>query len=297
MFHMIIFFLFRKFSTSKFLIIILIIFLIEIILRTLFSFIPPCEFEFYSKILLLTIDALKGIFLSIFIILHSRIWNSCKVLPNLKIFTKQGTTESNVNLSLPRNFSAKAINQQDSVDWDNFVASARKSIIEHNENFYSAEPRPSSVSSQPDPCRFSIISQDSISGHLPRDSLRSIMFRAKHNMSRSESVASQAPIAPLKCVVPPPVPKNIPDEILDDVQLFEYYYNNLSSISSSSSDVNQQPKSEEPNIDQRSSFHKISKIFNKPSRANPRLCRMSAFDETANENENGENSSAKNEIK
>lgn len=211
------------------------------------------------------------------------------MLPELKFFTKQTTTESNVNLSLPRNFSAKALNQQDTVDWDNFVAQARKSISERNENFYSAEPRPLSVSSQPDPTRsrFSIASQDSISSmsslgsNLPRDSLRSIMFRAKHNMTREESLANhhQPPIAPLK-IVPAPVPKNIPNAVLDDVQLFEYYYNNLSS----SSDTPEKPD-ESNTSDRRSSFNKLSRIKSEKLK-NPRLSRMKAFDETINENSN-----------
>jgi hypothetical protein len=270
-------------------------YLIEILLRIYLTFYPPCEWEITSIIILQILDASKGIFLSIFIIIHSKIWSFCKSLPNLKFLSNQPTTESNVNLSLPRNFSAKALNQQETVDWDNFVAHARKSISERNENFYSAEPRPLSVSSQPDPTRsrFSIISQDSISGsHLPRDSLRSIMFRAKHNMSREESIANhhhhQLPISPMKIDVPIPVPKNIPDAVLDDVQLFEYYYNNLSSLNSSSSDV-QRPEEIAIPVDnnRRSSFNKFTRkiSLSKPnSKPNSRLSRMKAFDESANEN-------------
>lgn len=271
---------------------------IEISLKCFVSFVPPCSWETESKVLLLTIDAVKGLLVSIFVISHSRILKCCESLPNLKIFTKQSTTDSNVNLSLPRNFSPK-----DPTDWDNFVAHARESIEkssrEKDENFHSIEPRSLSINSDPDPTKsristISSISQfsrdGSVNGVQRRDTMKNIMYRVKHdNMSRTDSCVS----TPVKCPVIP-VPKNIPNEILDNVQLFDYYYNNLSSLNSLNSSVSQlsdtnsvQNADEPSNAENRSSTHRLSLSrilpFNKPSKSNPRLSRMSAFDESTSD--------------
>lgn len=219
------------------------------------------------------------------------------------MFTKQTTTESNVNLSLPRNFSAR------SVDWDNFMSIARESIEkssrEKQENFPSIEPRSLSINSDPDPTKsristISSISQFSQDGYLAgnqrRDTIRNIMYRAKHdNLSRGESSTAPSLSTPVKCVIPTPVPKNIPNEILDNVQLFEFYYNNLSSLNSLNSNVSQSSdnsndaqNSDEPsNTDNRTSTNRLSLSrilsFNKPQKSNSRLCRMSAFDESTSD--------------
>lgn len=299
------FFVCRKLSSSKFLVIVFTIYWIEIFSKIFLSFMLPCSWEFSSKILVLLIDAAKGFLVSFFLILHSRILKCCEALPNFKMFTKQSTTESNVNLSLPRNFSAK-----DPVDWDNFMVQARESIEkisrEKQENFPSIEPRSLSINSDPDPTKsrvsaislISQFSQDSgIAGSQRRDTIRNIMYRAKHdNLSRGESSAVPTIAAPVKCVIPTPVPKNIPNEILDNVQLFDFYYNNLSSLNSLNSNVSQssdnsndiQNNPDEPsNIDNRASSQRLSLsrilTFNKPPKSNPRLCRMSAFDESASD--------------
>lgn len=276
------------------------IFWIEIFLKIFLSFVPPCAWENTSKILILLIDASKGFLVAIFLISHSRILKCCESLPILKIFTKQSTTDSNVNLSLPRNFSPK-----DPTDWDNFMTHARESIEkksrEKDENFHSIEPRSPSINSDPDPTKSRISSISSISqssrdsGVQRRDTMRNIMYRVKHdNLSRGDSFVPVS--TPVKCpVIPIPVPKNIPNEILDNVQLFEYYYNNLSSLNSLNSNVSQSSEtsnsvqnSEEPsNTDNRSSTHRISLsriprilTFNKPK---SRLSRMSAFDESTSD--------------
>lgn len=292
----------RKLSSSKFLVIVYIVYWIEIVLKIYVSVVPPCSWESESKILILFVDAMKGFLVSIFLISHSRILKCCESLPNLKIFTKQSTTESNVNLSLPRNFSPK-----DPTDWDNFVAHARESIEknaarEKDENFHSIEPRSLSINSDPDPTKSRISTISSISqfsrdssfngGVQRRDTIRNVMYRVKHdNLSRTDS----GPVStPVKCPVIP-VPKNIPNEILDNVQLFDYYYNNLSSLNSLNSSASQlsdnsnnnvQNTADEPsNSDNRATTHRLSlsRIFTKPSKSNNRLSRMSAFDESTSD--------------
>jgi hypothetical protein len=77
------------------------------------------------------------------------------------------------------------------------------------------------------------------------------MLRAKKNLPHVENIAPRKLSAP-------PIPKIIPNQILDDVQLFDAYYRSLDSVCTSS-DSNDQAESNASN--KRISIKNISKVF------------------------------------
>lgn len=121
--------------------------------------------------------------------------------------------------------------------WHDFVLQARNSIC--NENFYTIEPLPPIA-----PTASYATRQRAISEHFPtrqpsifkhRKNIRDVMRRAKNDFPKK-------PIPEIQ--LNPPLPKNIPNQILDDVQLFDFYYKNLNSVyfTGSSPDIKQDNK-------------------------------------------------------
>lgn len=81
------------------------------------------------------------------------------------------------------------------------------------------------------------------------------MWRAKNNLPKNGQ-----PALPAKCVTPP-LPKNIPNQILDDVQLFDFYYKNLNSIYINEATPNIQTCIESDDSDGHASVKRISRML------------------------------------
>jgi hypothetical protein len=112
--------------------------------------------------------------------------------------------------------SSQSINKDDSVinSWQDVVNCAKNSIYYENSAIIGSH---NSISSSPEPCD---IQKPLESIH--RLTIRQVMQKAK-NLPQIEENSVK------KCFTPP-VPKTIPNQILDDVQLFDFYYKNLDSI-------------------------------------------------------------------
>lgn len=121
--------------------------------------------------------------------------------------------ESNASLAP----SKLSVNRDEPLhSWQDVVACAKNSVCYEND-----------ISTAPEPYR----NRDEVIYELPRPidsnrrhTIRHVMMRAKHN-----NISNIEDIMPPK-VITPPLPKNIPPEILDDVKLFDFYYKNLDSI-------------------------------------------------------------------
>lgn len=190
-----------------------------------------CGWEELSKLLITSSYALQLIMLNFVFFLNPKIQ---KLFENFYpcFWKKISSQESNVSLA-PSKTSRGSDGLEPIHSWNDFVIRARNSVC--NENLYTTEPR-LSISTLPDPptskIRTSLVISPSNNAKVNSDqtrrhTIRDIMWRAKNNFQGNESVPENQPIA--KCVTPP-LPKNIPNQILDDVQLFDFYYNNLSSI-------------------------------------------------------------------
>lgn len=84
-----------------------------------------------------------------------------------------------------------------------------------------------------------------------RHTIRQVMLRAKKNLPHVENPAPRKLSAPS-------IPKIIPNQILDDVQLFDAYYRSLDSVCTNSDSTEQ---IEPNNSSKRISIKNISKVF------------------------------------
>ncbi|CAO1397390.1 unnamed protein product [Diamesa serratosioi] len=123
--------------------------------------------------------------------------------------------------------------------------------------------------------RSSISDPNSISIHVPAQKrTRKLGVSSKDNVQRINNINSSLELPhkhafkdvmlrarPLSIAPPmsPPIPKYIPDEILDDVQLFDFYYKNIDTIFISS--VIPQSVDEVKIEEKRSSVQKIRKML------------------------------------
>lgn len=176
------------------------------------------------KFLIISSYALQGITLSFIFFLHP------KVRKMFKSFRKQGSANGSDASLASRSSIRKGKNLKPINSWNDFVIQARSSICEGN--FHTTEPQ-TAVSSSPDPTdnrlslilqpprRLQNVHQDTKRRHTIRD----IMQLAKSNSPKHPTAVPTV----AKCITPP-LPKVIPNQILDDVQLFDFYYKNLNSI-------------------------------------------------------------------
>lgn len=184
-----------------------------------------CGNEELIKFLIISCNGLQGVSLSFLFVLHPKMRNLFR-----RKISSNGSKASLAPSAISRCSTRKGESPEPISSWNDLVVRARNSICEGNS--YSTEPHAAAISSSPDPTknRFSLIVQPTSLQNIQQDSkrrhtIRDIMQLAKSNTSKNPS--SIPTIA--KCVTPP-LPKNIPNQILDDVQLFDYYYKNLNSI-------------------------------------------------------------------
>lgn len=186
-----------------------------------------CGNEELIKFVMVSCSALQGISLVLVFFLHP------KVRKMLKSFNKKVSTNASDASLAPSAISTKSSTRRnESIEpfnnWNDFVTQARNSICEGN--LYTTEPQ-LIISSSPDPTknRFSLVVQPSLdpSHQDPkrRHTIRDIMQLAKSNAPKPSRIIPTV----AKCVTPP-LPKIIPNQILDDVQLFDFYYRNLNSV-------------------------------------------------------------------
>lgn len=119
--------------------------------------------------------------------------------------------------------SRLSINREEPIySWQDVVTCARNSVCYDNDigsiSTISNAPEPFKNYNEP------IYEVPKVGDGTRRHTIRQVMMKAKNiNLSAIEEVM------PPK-VISPTLPKNIPPEILDDVQLFDFYYKNLDSI-------------------------------------------------------------------
>lgn len=183
--------------------------------------------EVLLKITLTSCDALQAISLLCIIFLSHPI--ARKMFKALSF--KKSSNSSHASLVSPK---ISRIDHHGSnvpiSSWNEFVSIAQNSISD--ENFYTIESRIYEyISTSPDPTKkkFSSVPKTS-SQHqhyaYPNrcHAIRDIMIHDKNNVSK------KIPETPFTTYGTQPLPKNIPNQILDDVRLFDYYYNNLNSV-------------------------------------------------------------------
>jgi hypothetical protein len=167
--------------------------------------------------------------------------------------TKHSSHESNASLAPSR----LSINRDEPLySWQDVVACAKNSVCYDNEIASI-----SSISTAPEPYK----NHNEVIYELPkavngsrRHTIRHIMMRAKNNNNLSQIEE----IAPRK-VSTPPLPKNIPAEILDDVQLFDFYYKNLDSIfiADGVESITTRSSDAKSDDEKRSSTNRVSRIL------------------------------------
>lgn len=203
--------------------------LIESILNT-------CSWEELNKFLMTSCDSLQVMaFVTIFF-LQPKVRTVIRKFERKKFCRKKiSSQDSDVSLAPSRN-SRNSINKDDISEpiqsWNEFVIRARSSFCDGN--IYTVEPH-SQISTSPDPPvtkdRSSLVlrpkNNQARASPARHHTIRDIMYRAKNNLSKDIS-NPETPSFPKR--VTPPLPKNIPNQILDDVQLFDFYYKNLNSI-------------------------------------------------------------------
>lgn len=143
-----------------------------------------------------------------------------------KAFKSAQSVDSNCsNASLANSVNSRLTQSLDSEEtqrqinsWHEFVIQARNSNC--IENFYTIQPLPPVV-----PTAVNVTGQRAKSERFPsprifkhRKNIRDVMRRAKNEFP-AKSIQLNSPL-----------PKNIPNQIFDDVQLFEFFYQNLNSV-------------------------------------------------------------------
>jgi hypothetical protein len=262
-----------------------------------------CGWEELNKFLLIFFDVFQAFALCLIFSIHPKVK---RVFTRNSFFRKNiSSQDSDTSLAQSRT-SRNSLNKEDSREpinsWNDFVIRARSSICE--ENLYTREPH-SRISTIPDPStanpRISVVHQLPIntisschSNHaipnysvpsLPgsynntkrrRSTIREIMFGAKINLSRNGLVPTPAS-QPIHIL-----PKKIPNVILDDVQLFDFYYTNLNKIVISDDEENFHVSFPEDDIEAKHAMKKINRLLSfendKPIK---RLSRLMSFDESS----------------
>lgn len=164
-----------------------------------------CGSEETFQYILIVSCALQGIWLVPLIMMDKEI---------LKVVKSSQADDSNGS-----NVSLATSEVEEKQLWLDLVRQASTSSFCH-ENFYSIDPSPPVLRNFPSR------RQRTQSENIPqthqtkvnfeqRRNIRDVMRRAKTNFPEQQT---------------PPLPKNIPNQIFDDVQLFDLYYKNLNSL-------------------------------------------------------------------
>lgn len=173
-----------------------------------------CEWEEFLKLALTFLELLQPISLCLLFVAKPLRKMSVPVIKIPWFSSRFSPHESNASLAPSR----LSVNRDEPLQsWQDVVTCAKNSVCYEND-----------ISTAPEP----YTNRDEVIYELPRaidssrrHTIRHVMMRAKHNnLSNIEEIMS-----PPKVIVPP-LPKNIPPEILDDVKLFDFYYKNLDSI-------------------------------------------------------------------
>ncbi|XP_070506349.1 calcitonin gene-related peptide type 1 receptor-like [Chironomus tepperi] len=169
-----------------------------------------------------------------------------KTPSKLKSWSSTKTSSQNSNVSLAP--SRLSHHRDDAYsNWHDAVVYANSTACYDNDIVYE------NISTLPEPYK----ADNNENVNNPRNSsnqrhtIRQVMLRAKKNLPNMENVSPRKLSAP-------PIPKIIPNQILDDVQLFDAYYRSLDSVCTSS-DSNDQIESS--NSNKRISIKNISKVF------------------------------------
>lgn len=206
-----------KFSTKLIIVLCLPFFTMPLIMLVIETCFGPCGLEEIVNLLMVSCQTMQAVSLSFIYFLHPKVR---KIFKNISKKVSNGSDASLAPSGISKNSTANDENEPIN-SWNDFVIRARSSICDGN--LYSIEP---SISSAPDPkslkSRISLINRPNTSYQQydpKRRPIRDIMHRAKSTVSK-----------PIAKSVTPPLPKNIPNHILDDVQLFDFYYKNLNTV-------------------------------------------------------------------
>jgi hypothetical protein len=165
---------------------------------------------------------------------------------------KISTQNSNASLAPSSQLS---FNRDDPLNsWQDVMIHAKNSVCYEND-VVNDLPEPYRNSADADRRSTESLSQPKRNS---RHTIRQVMLRAKSNLGQIEE------IAPKKCCTPP-LPKIIPNQILDDVQLFDFYYKNLDSIFINGDENSSGSSNAAPIVpsaaDKRSTFKAMGKMF------------------------------------
>lgn len=159
--------------------------------------------------------------------------------------------------------------------WHDVVTSAKHSTCYENDigSVSSISTIPEPFKKQPNEVLYDLPMHND---RNRRHTIRHIMMRAKNNNNVEE-------ITP-KRVTTPPLPKNIPTEILDDVKLFDFYYKNLDSIFINDRESVATRSSElSDEVEKRSSGNRISRMlsFGQQQQAQSGVKKLTCIEESA----------------
>lgn len=204
-----------------------------------------------NECIVIIMEALQGILVSILCFYCDRDFRRvlCQVFKSRERISSVDSQEnlapkkSKTSLQSSTDFQPKS----DCCSWQEVVIRARSSISDPNSiNIH--------VPTEKRKRKLGVHSKDSVqrltNGNLSLELPQKHAF--KDVMLRARPISIAPPMSP-------PIPKHIPDEILDDVQLFDFYYKNLNSIFISSAIP--QPIDEVKIEEKRSSVHKIRKML------------------------------------
>ncbi|CAG9802842.1 unnamed protein product [Chironomus riparius] len=222
----------------KIFIVLVSIFTLPIILSLFSSIIGLCRWEDAYKFMYEFLE-----FLQIFAL--------CLVyfipFPKASSWSSSKISSQNSNASLASSRLSHHRNDTAYSHWNDAVVYANSSVCYDNDIVYE------NISTLPEPYKADNNENvnHSRNSSNQRHTIRQVMLRAKKNLPHVDNVA------PRKLSAPPiPIPKIIPNQILDDVQLFDAYYRSLDSVCTSS-DSNDQVESSNKRI----SIKNISKVF------------------------------------
>lgn len=230
----------------------LIPFFLPFLINTASSTFNYCNWEEFLELSLTFIELLQSISLCLIFLTKSLKTFSIPEIPWFS--TKFSPHESNASLA-PSRISSPSSRDEPIYSWQEVVSCAKNSGCYENEIASI-----SSISTSPEPhknCNEVIYEVPRSSDGSRRHTIRHVMMRAKNN-----NLSNVEEIMPKK-VISPPLPKNIPSEILDDVRLFDFYYKNLDSIfiadGENCSSARNSNLSDE--VEKRSSSNRISRML------------------------------------
>lgn len=206
-----------------------------------------------NECIVITMEALQGILVSILCFYCDSDFRKvlCQVFKSRErissVDSQENLAPKKSKTSSPKDSSPDFQPKSDFCSWQEVVIRARSSISDPNSNIINipAEKRTRKLGVG---LNNSVqrLTNGSLSLELPqKHAFKDVMLRAR-------PISIAPPMSP-------PIPKHIPDEILDDVQLFDFYYKNLDTIFISS--VIPQAFDEVKIEEKRSSVQKIRKML------------------------------------